>query len=101
MGIPASEVHAARAARKVEPLGIWPECWRAVQVAMAMHSQWRVGPAGAIGWDYTALPIVEARLIEPPPIDRAEVAEEFSMLQLIESELLTIMQDERKSHGRQ
>ena len=101
MGIPQAEVVAARTARKIEPLGIWPECWRAVQVAMAMHSQWRVGPSGAIGWDYTALPIVEARLIEPPPTDRAEVAEEFSMLQLIESELLTIMQDERKSHGRQ
>ena len=90
MGIPASEVHAARAARKMEPLGIWPECWRAVQVAMALHSQWRVGPAGAIGWDYTALPIVEARIDVPAGDDAAD---EFYALQVIEGEMLQLLRE--------
>ncbi len=97
MGIPAAEVQAARAARRVEPLAIWPECWRPVQIALAMHTQWRVGPGGAIGWDYTALPIVEARMLEPGPVDREEIAEEFAMLRLIEAELLTIMQEAKKN----
>ena len=97
MGIPAREVRAARAARRVEPLAIWPECWRPVCIASGMHTQWRMGPGGAIGWDYTALPIVESRLLEPGPVDREEAAEEFSMVRLIEAELLTIMQEAKKN----
>ena len=97
MGIPAAEVQAARVARRIEPLQVWPENGRPVQIAAAMHTQWRVGPGGAIGWDYTALPIVEARMLEPGPVGREELAEEFAMLRLIETELLTIMQEAKKN----
>ena len=65
MGIPQAEVVAARTARKIEPLGIWPENWRPVCIASGMHTQWRMGPAGPIGWDYNALPIVDARIDVP------------------------------------
>ena len=90
MGIPQAEVVAARTARKIEPLGIWPENWRSVCISSAMHTQWRMGPAGPIGWDYTALPIVEAR-IDAPAGD--EAADEFSALQIIEGELLTLLRE--------
>ena len=90
MGIPASEVHAARAARRVEPLAIWPECWRPVCIASGMHTQWRMGPAGPIGWDYTALPIVEARIDVPAGDDPAD---EFHALQVIEGEMLTLLRE--------
>ena len=89
MGIPASEVLAARAARVVEPLQIWPENWRSVRIAAAMMTQWRVGPAGAIGMDYTALPVVEVRIGGEP----GDPADEFAALQVIEAEMLTLMRD--------
>ena len=90
MGIPQAEVVAARTARKIEPLGIWPENWRPVCIASGMHTQWRMGPAGPIGWDYTALPIVEARIDVPAGDDAAD---EFSALQVIEGELLTLLRE--------
>ena len=89
MGIPASEVHAARVARRIEPLQIWPENWRPVCIASGMHTQWRMGPAGPIGWDYTALPVVEARVDGEP----GDPADEFAALQVIEAEMLTLMRD--------
>ena len=90
MGIPQSEVMAARTSRRVEPLAIWPENWRPVCIASAMHTQWRVGPGGPIGLDYTALPIVEARIDVPAGDDAAD---EFHALQMIEGELLTLLRE--------
>lgn len=37
---------------------MWPDCWSAVDAFMAMSTQWRVGPGGAVGLDYNVLPWV-------------------------------------------
>lgn len=64
---------------------IWPENWQALQVFCAMGTQWRVsaGMSGLIwtGLDYTALPVVEARL----GVVRAERADLFSRVRIMES----------------
>ena len=90
MGIPQAEVVAARTARKIEPLAVWPENWRPVGIASGMHTQWRMGPAGPIGWDYNALPIVEARIDAPAGDDPAD---EFRALQVIEGEMLQLLRE--------
>lgn len=90
MGIPQAEVVAARTARRVEPLAIWPENWRPVCIASAMHTQWRVGPGGPIGWDYNALPIVESRIDVPAGDDPAD---EFHALRIFEDEMLQLLRE--------
>lgn len=66
-------------------VGIWPENWQALQVFLAMGTQWRVsaGMNGMIwtGLDYIALPIVEARM----GVRRAASAELFTRLRIMES----------------
>lgn len=92
MGVPLADIESARAARKPPPLDIWPDNWRPLMVAMAMHTQWRVGPGGPIGWDYTALPVVESRIGGDP----GDPADEFSAMQVIEGEMLRIIMTEKK-----
>ena len=41
---------------------LYPENILPMQVFFAMQTQWRIGMGGATGLDYTALPVVEARL---------------------------------------
>ena len=66
-------------------LGVWPENWQALQVFLAMGTQWKVsaGMNGMIwtGLDYIALPIVEARM----GVRRAASAELFTRLRIMES----------------
>lgn len=66
-----------------EDFAVWPENWDAVQVFLAMSTQWRfaVGMGNAIwqGLDYTALPVVERRL---GIRDRADC---FARLRVIEA----------------
>ena len=38
-----------------EPLEVWPENWPAWVLFCEMETQWRVGPGGATGLDYTPL----------------------------------------------
>jgi hypothetical protein len=40
------------------PVEVWPDCWDAAQVFIAMSTQWRVGPASVSGLDYSVLPWV-------------------------------------------
>lgn len=66
-------------------VAVWPENWQALQVFCAMGTQWRVsaGMSGLIwtGLEYTALPVVEARM----GIPRADRADLFSRLRIMES----------------
>jgi hypothetical protein len=39
---------------------VWPDNWAAVKVFDAMATQWRWGPSGPTGLDYSALPFVMA-----------------------------------------
>lgn len=38
------------------PCEVWADHWPAVRLFIAVQSQWRTGPAGPIGLDYSALP---------------------------------------------
>lgn len=49
-------------ARGPTEIDVWPDCWDAVMVFAAMGTQWRVGPAGPYGLDYSAIPPVMAML---------------------------------------
>lgn len=38
--------------------GVWPDNIPAINVLVAMMTQWRMGPGGPIGMDYNVLPSV-------------------------------------------
>jgi hypothetical protein len=40
------------------PVEIWPDNLLAINTFIAAATQWRMGPSGPIGLDYTALPTV-------------------------------------------
>ncbi|PRP71632.1 hypothetical protein BUE93_05770 [Chromobacterium amazonense] len=68
-----------------EAFELLAEALPAWRVWNAMQTQWRVGPAGAYGLDYAALPVVEARCdVEP---DGAL----FEALQAMECEAVRLM----------
>jgi hypothetical protein len=69
---------------------IWPENYLAFQIFEAMGTQWRVGPGGAVGLDYNALPVV-MRLRKITPSQRAEI---FDDLRIMEDEALIVMHED-------
>jgi hypothetical protein len=68
---------------------VWPDNWSAVRVFEAMSTQWRTGPRGATGMDYTAIPQVAWML----GIKRPELSEIFNDLRLMEAEALLVMSE--------
>ncbi len=73
-----------------DELGIWPENMPAVQVFIAMGTQWRVGMSGATGLDYGVLPSV---------FDMYGITDQkkaFIDMQIMENEALKTM---RENHG--
>lgn len=66
---------------------VWPDNWLAVTIFDAISTQWRVGPGGAYGLDYSVLPLV-LRLRGVP---RAEWPELFECIRVMESEALATM----------
>ncbi len=66
---------------------IWPENLLAVNVFIAMATQWRAGMGGPIGLDYNALPAV-MRLVGVP---RAQWTETFESLRVMEAEAMKVM----------
>lgn len=77
-------------AEQFEP-EVWPDCWPAVRVFIAMDTQWRSGMGGPTGLDYAALPEVWRRL-KVPPSERDDL---FADLQVLERAALGEM---RKRH---
>lgn len=71
---------------------IWPEHVEAVEVFMAMWSQWRIGMSGPTGLDYAALPAVFDLMAVAP----GKRPERFSELQILEREALSVMAESRK-----
>lgn len=60
---PPTEAEAALFGLTVEEASmqeveVWPDNMRAVEVFACLCTQWRVGPAGATGLDYAAIPAV-------------------------------------------
>lgn len=72
------------------PLLVWPDNYQAVRVFLTMRTQWRPGPGGATGLDYSALPEVWRRT-QTKPADRDDV---FHALQMLESAALTAMHED-------
>ncbi|MBE0615140.1 MAG: DUF1799 domain-containing protein [Burkholderiales bacterium] len=66
---------------------IWPDNAMAVDVFIAMSTQWRVGYVGATGLDYAALPMV-MRMAGVLPGDRREV---FDQVRVMEDAALSLM----------
>jgi hypothetical protein len=73
---------------------IWPDNETAVNVFVAMSTQWRTGFNGATGLDYGALPVV-LRLQQIP---RPDWPDTFDALRVLEGEALAVMREasERK-----
>lgn len=74
---------------------VWPENWQAVQIFIAMATQWRIGMGMNgmlwLGLDYNALPVVEDRLGLPAG-DRADT---FVRLRLMETAARRALNEER------
>lgn len=72
-------------AEKKAVYAVWPENWRPLLLAIAMQTQIRTTMKGAIGFDYTALPVVEQRIGLPAPEDQEGLADEFHAFRQIET----------------
>ena len=71
------------------PTGVWPDNVAAVDVFIAMSTQWRVGMSGATGLDYGVLPVV----MRHAGIKRSAQAAVFADLRILESAALEIMRE--------
>lgn len=76
---------------------VWPENWTAVRVFGALQTQWRVGFAGPVGLDYTAIEPV-LRLMVIPKSQRSAL---FEDLQIMELEALDQMRTTAEATQRQ
>lgn len=71
---------------------VWPENWAAALAFAAMVTQWNVGMNGPVGLRYEVLPLV-LRLRGVP---RAQWAEVFDGLRIMEAEALAIFAERRR-----
>ncbi|AZC19539.1 hypothetical protein C4K40_4158 [Pseudomonas sp. CMR5c] len=67
-----------------EEVEIWPDLWPAFLLFEAMNTQWRVGPGGASGLDYAAIPPTALML----GIKRRDLKKIFPDLRVMEAEAL-------------
>lgn len=74
-----------------EALELWPEHETPLLIFSRMLTQWRMGPSGPIGLDYTALALVEQRL----GVKRRAAREAFPALQKLEAEALRWFGEQR------
>lgn len=70
-----------------EAVPIWPDNLAAVNVFVAMSTQWRSSGYGATGLDYAALPVV-MRMAGVPLANRADV---FDCIRILEDAALETM----------
>lgn len=63
-----------------EGVGVWPDNIMAVNVFIAMDTQWRIGANGVTGLDYNALPVV-MKMSGVPAKDRADVFEDVRTME--------------------
>ena len=75
------------------PVELWPELVPAVTIFQAMRTQWRVGPGGATGLDFNALPVVEQRLGITPRQSR----QAFQHLRVMQDEALRWFDSKRQA----
>lgn len=70
-----------------EEVEVWPDAYPAFRLFDAMGTQWRVGPGGASGLDYTAIPVIASML----GINRRELTDIFPDIRVMEVEALSVM----------
>ncbi|MBF8674813.1 DUF1799 domain-containing protein [Pseudomonas fulva] len=66
---------------------VWPDAWPAFRLFDAMGTQWRVGPGGPSGLDYTVIPTAASML----GIKRSDLPDIFPDLRVMEVEALAVM----------
>lgn len=66
---------------------IWPENDGAVQAFAVLARQWRIGPGGPFGLDYSAVPFV----LEMAGVPRDEWKTFFSDIRVMEDEALKVL----------
>lgn len=71
----------------------WPDTEPAIHLFIALQTQWRTGPSGAIGLDYAVIPVV----LRLHSIPRALWRDAFDDLRVLEDEMLTAIAEERKA----
>ncbi|MEG1971422.1 MAG: DUF1799 domain-containing protein [Burkholderiaceae bacterium] len=70
---------------------VWPQNETAVNVFHALLTQWAVGPVGAVGLRYEAIPVV-LRLMG---VARSVWADTFAALRVMEAEALSFFAERR------
>ena len=70
-----------------EEVEIWPDNWPVFRLFNALGTQWRTGPGGATGLDYTSIRDVASYL----GIKKRQIPELFPDLQVMEAEALAVM----------
>jgi hypothetical protein len=74
------------------PVEVWPDNLVAVNVFIAMATQWRVGMSGATGLDYNSLPQV-MRLLGVATGERRDV---FECIRVLEDAAMETMRSRAK-----
>lgn len=70
-----------------EEVAVWADAWPAFRLFDAMGTQWRLGPGGPSGLDYTAIPATASML----GITRRDLPDIFPDLRVMEVEALAVM----------
>ena len=74
--------------------GVWPDHWRAVTIFGGMSTQWRTAVGSQIVWlglDYSALPVVEARIGHHPQAIEPSAEELFYQLRVLERTAIPLL----------
>lgn len=66
---------------------VWPDNWTVFRLFNALGTQWRTGPGGAAGLDYTSIRDVASYI----GIKKRQLPELFPDLQVMEAEALAVM----------
>ncbi|AKJ28843.1 DUF1799 domain-containing protein [Caldimonas brevitalea] len=66
---------------------VWPDNWPAAVVFSSLQTQWRVGPGGPYGLDYSAIPDV----LRMSSVPRSQWPEVFEAVQVMEAAALGAM----------
>ncbi|WP_419186872.1 DUF1799 domain-containing protein [Pseudomonas putida] len=72
---------------ETEDVEVWPDAWPVFCLFEALGTQWRLGPGGPSGLDYTAIPGT-AKIIG---LKYRELSEAFNDLRVMENEALALM----------
>lgn len=72
---------------------VWPDNASTVNVFVAMATQWRVGPGGVVGLDYSALPPV----LDLLGVDQEERADVFDGIRSMEDTALAELRQGQKA----